>query len=347
MYETDENCTGTLLGFVEHSSEGCQGDAPTDALLGVGCGGLMGVVGARIDVNTSFAFRIEATSNTGAGAMRQWINGASDGVIVCNATVPIQENWLESAPLAAAVAPSIESVLGMGAPPAGTTPLRFAASPILTVFTNDTGAVRVAGQLLRTAGVTRAVVSVRATFILVSSTTDDAFTEFPTWQAQGRFNRSTTARLQSVLPAEMFAAELTLPLDAGADLLCSCEMADEGQVVLTYYARDADTEEVTLLWTQSYQLPLELQVAISSSFTPFAVLGPDWQVNYICYTFQTALYRAQDLNKDDKVNLSDLIDVVNAWGAHDPSAPCVPTDFDCNGNTDLTDLVELVNVWSP
>lgn len=52
-----------------------------------------------------------------------------------------------------------------------------------------------------------------------------------------------------------------------------------------------------------------------------------------------------DVNCDGQVSVTDLLMVINAWGACPaPPAPC-PADSDYSGSVDVTDLLTIINGW--
>ena len=50
-----------------------------------------------------------------------------------------------------------------------------------------------------------------------------------------------------------------------------------------------------------------------------------------------------DLNGDGLVNVTDLLEVIGAWGACSGCA----ADIDGNGQVDVSDLLEVIGAWGP
>ena len=49
---------------------------------------------------------------------------------------------------------------------------------------------------------------------------------------------------------------------------------------------------------------------------------------------------AEDLNRDGRIDVSDVIDLISRWG--DPGGPA---DLDGNGSVDVMDLQLLLSAW--
>ena len=54
---------------------------------------------------------------------------------------------------------------------------------------------------------------------------------------------------------------------------------------------------------------------------------------------------AGDVNGDGEVDVTDLLDVIAAWGACPPDS--CPSDIDQDGDVDVSDLLAVISFWGP
>lgn len=54
-----------------------------------------------------------------------------------------------------------------------------------------------------------------------------------------------------------------------------------------------------------------------------------------------------DIDRNDVVNIDDLLFVINGWGRCPPNPQCCPPDIDGNDVVDVDDLLYVINGWGP
>lgn len=57
-------------------------------------------------------------------------------------------------------------------------------------------------------------------------------------------------------------------------------------------------------------------------------------------------YKSSDINGDLKVNLQDLVLVLNAWGTCGTSLRCLQADLNCDGVVNISDLSTVLASWT-
>ena len=59
----------------------------------------------------------------------------------------------------------------------------------------------------------------------------------------------------------------------------------------------------------------------------------------------------EDVNHDGSINVTDMLEVINSWGACSPPPQACPTDIapalQGNGAVDVNDLLAIINAWGP
>jgi hypothetical protein len=87
-------------------------------------------------------------------------------------------------------------------------------------------------------------------------------------------------------------------------------------------------------------LRISLATAINSS-GQIVANGQDGQGNAVAFLLTPVPGRTGDANCDDRVDIDDLLLVINAWGTSQSAA-----DLDESGIVDLSDLMMVLEGWS-
>jgi hypothetical protein len=110
------------------------------------------------------------------------------------------------------------------------------------------------------------------------------------------------------------------------------------------------------VWEDGRSLVLENNITpplVDFSHTNYAVSASlDGQVLLVGRTFQNLevgfvlsplVPMSGDTNCDNRVDIDDLLNVINSWGR----CPECPADFDNDDDVDIDDLLIVINQWSP
>ena len=342
------NCSGSVKGFQNESETvptpgSCVAQVNiTDFVHGIQCGlERGGVAGACVGdlFRFSVPFRFQSPIYE-AGP-------CDDSILV---TLPTGCLFVNRAPLpslpAASAAPvatelPFSSSEGVPSPMGPATPLSSGYSRIVTVNTNETkSALHL--NALSDPSLRLARIEIRSTLIIIVTEKNEPFYNISRWEGLGSHDESGAPTSLERRPKELFASSKLFPVEresSARHILSSCHMQADGQTVVSFYAAQEDGANATLLWSSSYAIPVSRRVAVESNSLPETVLEAPWRIKYICFTFESFVFNAADLNHDDMVSLPDLLVLFETWGTP-------VNDLTGDGTVDLMDLLVVITSWS-
>jgi hypothetical protein len=138
--------------------------------------------------------------------------------------------------------------------------------------------------------------------------------------------------------APVTAVGNTINLAAGINQLAG-QMPSSADAPLAYLTFMSVTGgcEVLSVQFRPHDPPTRLTTLAGAEILPLTLIG----------LLPTPPTCPPDIDKNDIVNIDDLLFVINGWGRCPPDPQCCPPDIDENNVVNIDDLLFVINGWGP